>query len=309
MHNPTLIPALLRDTSVKKGLIYRELRKALPCRIGIEFEMGANFRSGFQKKYNPKATDEDIAKFYGVKEVRCDDIHLTLEQALRRQRRILREMEDARQDINRDEPAGDADKIIESRVSIKDFSQLAGLYKFMQDLPEFCAMHEGGGIHIHIDMSMFPIAHENKENEVYKWITHRLDEVGSLFPKYKGTYNDKRVGIRSKSTWVNISGKKTLEFRTPPLTFDYNTLMTWIVGIVKFRNKLIHECKLKQNWGKPSADDKKVEGHWVEIPMDGLEMDSVSDLRSRVSALEEYINHNINNNTSYYTVSYNGTHA
>jgi hypothetical protein len=271
--------------------------------------MGANFRSGFQKKYNPKATDEDIAKFYGVQEVRCDDVHLTLDQALRRQRRILREMEDARQDINRDEPAGDADKIIESRVSIKDFSQLAGLYKFMQDLPEFCAMHEGGGIHIHIDMSMFPIAYETKEKEVHKWITHRLDEVGSLFPKYKGTYNGKRVGIRSKSTWVNISGKKTLEFRTPPLTFDYYTLMTWIVGIVKFRNRLIHECRLKQKWDKASLKKKLDDEHWVEIPMDGLEMDNVSDLRSRVSALEEYINHNINNNTSYYTVSYGNTHT
>jgi hypothetical protein len=46
-----------------------------------------------------------------------------------------------------------------------------------------------------------------------------------------------------------MSGKHTLEFRTPPLTFDYYTLMTWIVGVVKFRNKLIHECQLKKDWG------------------------------------------------------------
>jgi hypothetical protein len=25
--------------------------------------------------------------------------------------------------------------------------------------------------------------------------------------------------------------------------------MTWIVGVVKFRNKLIHECQLKKDWG------------------------------------------------------------
>ena len=270
MHNPTLIPALLRDTSVKKGLIYRELRKALPCRIGIEFEMGANFRSGFRKKYNPKATDEDIAKFYGVQEVRCDDMQMTLDQALRRQRRILREMEEARQDVGRDEPAGDADKIIESRVSIKDFSQLAGLYKFMQDLPEFCAMHEGGGIHIHIDMSMFPYTNKAKEKEIHRWITHRLDDVGNLFPKYKGTYNSKKVGIRSKATWVNISSKRTLEFRTPPLTFDYYTLMTWIVGIVKFRNKLIHECQLKKDWNPNSNIVKLDDEVWIEVPADQI---------------------------------------
>jgi hypothetical protein len=255
MHNPTLIPALLRDTSVNKGLIYRELRKALPCRIGIEFEMGANFRVGFQKKYNPKATDKDIAKHYGVLEVRCDDAKISFDQAVRRRNEYRRQLEAAHNDPNMDEPCcsddyhDDCDKLIESRVSIKDYSQLAGLYKFMQDLPEFCTLHEGGGIHIHIDMSMFPYEHKAKETEIHRWLTHRLDEIGNLFPKYKGKYNAKKVGIRSKSTWLNMSGKHTLEFRTPPLTFDYYTLMTWIVGVVKFRNKLIHECQLKKDWG------------------------------------------------------------
>jgi hypothetical protein len=61
MHNPTLIPALLRDTSVNNGLVYRELHKALPCRIGIEFEMGKLFLDGFKKKYDEKATDTSMA--------------------------------------------------------------------------------------------------------------------------------------------------------------------------------------------------------------------------------------------------------
>lgn len=251
MHNPTLIPALLKDTSVNKGLIYRELRKALPCRIGIEFEMGANFRLGFQKKYNPKATDNDIAKHYGVLEVRCDDAKISYDQAVRR-RNNRRQLEAIHNGFLMDEPFcsdDDCDKIIESRVSIKDFSQLAGLYKFMQDLPEFCTLHEGGGIHIHIDMSMFPYEGKAKEKEVHKWLTHRLDEIGNLFPKYEGKYNRREVGIKTKSTWLNMSNKHTLEFRTPPLTFDYYTLMTWIVGIVKFRNKLIHECQLRKDWG------------------------------------------------------------
>lgn len=274
MHNPTLIPALLRDTSVNKGLIYRELRKALPCRIGIEFEMGANFRLGFQKKYNPKATDKDIAKHYGVLEVRCDDTKISYDQAVRRRREYRRQIENAHADSNMDEPCTDdsvhedCDKIIESRVSIKDYSQLAGLYKFMQDLPEFCALHEGGGIHIHIDMSMFPYEHKVKEGEIYKWLTHRLDEIGSLFPKYKGKYNEKKIGLRSKSTWLNMSSKHTLEFRTPPLTFDYYTLMTWIVGIVKFRNKLIHECRLRKQLKPTSVQVKLDEDVWIELNQD-----------------------------------------
>ena len=70
MHNPTLIPALLRDTSVSNGFIYRELRKALPCRIGIEFEMGKLFLDGFKKKYNMDADDDSITAFYKVYSIR-----------------------------------------------------------------------------------------------------------------------------------------------------------------------------------------------------------------------------------------------
>lgn len=212
MHNPTLIPALLRDTSVNNGFIYRELRKALPCRIGIEFEMGKLFLGGFMKKYDINADDNSMAAFYNVYEIRSDMF------------------------------SGDDDKILETRISIKDYHQLSGLYRFMQDLPEFCLLHEGGGIHVHIDMSMFKLG--KKAKEVQNYIAKRLDIVGNLFPHYKGKYNTREVGIRRKATWVNISSKDTLEFRILPLTFDYYTLMTWIVGIVKFRNTLIHECKL-----------------------------------------------------------------
>lgn len=233
MHNPLLIPALLKDTSISNGFIYRELRKALPCRIGIEFEMGKSFLEGFRKKYDEKATDKSMAEYYGAYEISSDEVI--------RNREIIRN-DDSPTPIEPDEMPID-DKIIETRVSIKDFHQLSGLYRFMQDLPEFCLLHEGGGIHIHIDMSMFNMSGK-KVKEIQGYITKRLNIVSKLFPPYKGKFNKKEVGIQRKATWVNISRKQTLEFRTPPLTFDYYTLMTWITGVVKFRNILIHECKL-----------------------------------------------------------------
>jgi hypothetical protein len=254
MHNPTLIPALLRDTSVNNGLVYRELRKALPCRIGIEFEMGKLFLEGFRQKYDEKATDESMAKHYGVFEIRSDNITSRNSPRPRRRQRVIRaqtsDMDDrlinegdSDWDLGEDIPDEPDDRIIETRVSITNFRQLAGLYRFMQDLPEFCLMHEGGGIHIHIDMSMYKLS-EKKAKEVVSYIKNRLDIVGKLFPTYKGKYNKRAVGYHQKSTWVNVSAKNTLEFRTPPLTFDYYTLMKWITGVVKFRNILIHECKL-----------------------------------------------------------------
>ena len=239
MHNPTLIPILLRDTSVNNGLIYRELRKALPCRIGIEFEMGKLFLDGFREKYDENATDKSMERYYGVFEIRSD-----IPAPFNPHRIIL--SNDSRTDdqvvFDNGENTVD-DRIIETRVSIKDYHQLVGLYRFMQDLPEFCLMHEGGGIHIHIDMSMYKLS-EKKAEEVIGYIKNRLDIVGKLFPTYKGKYNKRMVGYHQKATWVNISPKNTLEFRILPLTFDYYTLMKWITGVVKFRNILIHECKL-----------------------------------------------------------------
>ena len=240
MHNPTLIPVLLRDTSVNNGLIYRELRKALPCRIGVEFEMGKLFLDGFKKKYDEKATDKSMAEHYGVFEIRSDT-----PEPFNPRRRVIPSNDPRMDDQVVFDNRGNVvdDRIIETRVSIKDYHQLVGLYRFMQDLPEFCLMHEGGGIHIHIDMSMYKLS-EKKAKEIVNYIKNRLDIVGKLFPPYKGKYNKKEVGYHKKSTWVNVSGKDTLEFRTPPLTFDYYTLMKWITGVVKFRNILIHECKL-----------------------------------------------------------------
>ena len=240
MHNPTLIPILLRDTSINNGLIYRELRKALPCRIGIEFEMGKLFLDGFKNKYDENAFDKSMAEYYGVFEIRSD-----IPAPFNPRHSIILSNDSTTDDqvvFDNGENAVD-DRIIETRVSIKDYHQLVGLYRFMQDLPEFCLMHEGGGIHIHIDMSMYKLS-EKKAEEVVGYIKNRLDIVGKLFPPYKGKYNKRKVGYHQKATWVNISSKNTLEFRILPLTFDYYTLMKWIIGIVKFRNVLIHECKL-----------------------------------------------------------------
>ena len=221
MHNPTLIPILLRDTSVNNGLIYRELRKALPCRIGIEFEMGKLFLDGFREKYDENATDKSMAEYYGVFE-----IHSDIPAPFNPHRIIL--SNDSRMDdqVVFDNAVDNAvdDRIIETRVSIKDYHQLVGLYRFMQDLPEFCLMHEGGGIHIHIDMSMYNLS-EKKAEEVVGYIKNRLDIVGKLFPTYKGKYNKRTVGYHQKATWVNVSSKNTLEFRILPLTFDYYTLI------------------------------------------------------------------------------------
>ena len=227
MHNPNLIPILMKDLSISKGMIYKELNKALPCRVGIEFELAGNFVGNFVAEH-PECLNnfEDfIRDYYGVYSFNADSDTETL------------------------------DAIRELRVSLKDFHQLVGLYKFMQDLTKYCRIHQNGGIHIHLDMTEFNFKKCKQRRVVKNYITKRLTEIGKIFPKYTGTYNMKRVGDVEKGTWVNMSRLGTLEFRIAPLTFDYNTLMTWIVKLVRFRRILIHDCRLKSTLPKSGSHE------------------------------------------------------
>lgn len=198
-------------------MIYRELNKAIPCRIGIEFELSGSFREGFIKTYgvSKENIDKTMTNYYGVYRINSDSWYES------------------------------EDHLYEIRVSILNFKQLKGLYKFMQDLPKFCKLHEGGGIHIHVDISKyFPLY--SKEKELQKYIERHLQEVISIFPKYTGKFNKRKVGISKKATYLNISNKKSLEFRIAPLSFDYTTVINWAIQCIKFRNKVIHDCRLKQ---------------------------------------------------------------
>lgn len=220
-NNPLLINTLLRDTSINKGMIHRLLHKAIPCRIGIEFELAGVFTKGFNKKYNKNLNDSNkntmLTKFYEVKEINEDPV-----------------------DYNNEE-----DALREIRISIDSPKQLVGLYVFMQDLSEFCRLHQNGGIHIHVDISQLALLSQTKEL-CQRYIKNRLTEVGKIFPKYTGKYNKRQVGISYKSTWVNISIKKSLEFRIAPLTFNYSTLVGWIRQLIVFRQNLVRDCKLKK---------------------------------------------------------------
>ena len=228
-NNPLLIPVLVKDTSINKGLLYRKLKHALPCRIGIEFELSGNFREAYKKKYNVPYNvnpDKHMAENYQVLEIISDSGRYA------------------------------DDSIYEIRVSIKDFHQLSGLYRFMQDLPEFCKLHENGGIHIHLDLSMYDWGYLSKWREACSYCNSRLTELQSHLPKYTGKFNRKNTSIQSKSNWINFSRLHTMEVRILPLTFDYKTLMSWIKVLVKFRQDLIHYCKLVD---KTKIEKKRVE--------------------------------------------------
>lgn len=251
-HNPEMIRTLMKDTSIKKGMIYHELNKVLPCRVGIEFELSGNFNKGF---------------FGDRPEVVIED-----KSTIRDENNVIRDYYDLK-DFSSDLVSSDTfitDNLYEIRVSIDKYKQLSSLYKILNDISKYCNYHQNGGIHIHIDMTQYLTTNRNSELEglMSRYISRRLDEIIKIFPKYTGKYNKKEVGIMRKKTYVNISRLGTLEFRIAPLTFDYTTLMTWISGLMRFRRKLITELRLIKNHDLVPKKEILIEDH--DSPEHGL---------------------------------------
>lgn len=229
-HQPDLIKLLYADCSIKNGLITSRLRRAVPHRIGIEFECCGSLGDWLRTKHPNERVDREF---------------------IRKKYSILEFSEDWSSSSYRN------DDFNEIRVSIKDFTQLNGLYRILNDMKSACTLPIGGGIHIHIDMRNFLNNDSDPELKrvLANYITNNLDKIESILPKYEGTFNKRKVGIRTKKTYVNLSYLNTVEFRILPLTFEYETLITWIIDLNKFLSEMINRCHLRtNNYSNKSAE-------------------------------------------------------
>lgn len=215
-----MIPTLLRDCSIKKGLIYDQLNRLVPFRVGIEFEYIGNFgRDYFDSIGTPpeERSDEKIKEIFG----------------------ILEFSQDSPYDSIKDEIEEEVD-LEEFRVSISNYKQLKGLYDLLLEASKFCKFSDNSGIHIHIDWEKYLNNHTKCLAE--KWFNSHLTEVESIFPEYKGQYNERKACIDSKRSYVNIrSFLKSIEFRIAPLTFDYSILINWIIECTKLVKRMTFE--------------------------------------------------------------------
>jgi hypothetical protein len=254
--DPSLIPVLFRDTSIPKGLLYSRLRRAVPHRIGIEFEGVGEFLNNYLKDHGRVFKSESsAADYFGVKEIRCDTAIGCYS--------------------NKNPGSVEELPIEEVRVSIESFKQLSGLKKVLDELSKYLMIVKGCGIHIHIDMSDYlSSSREEYKDNVVNYLNHRLPEIESIFPKYKGKYN-KRVAKIGKQSYVNVSMHNTLEFRIAPLTFDYAEIIQWIVKCSKLASKVIQQCHLKPI----SQDVHKSKELSIGVPEDVPEL-----VRSEVTA-------------------------
>jgi hypothetical protein len=124
--------------------------------------------------------------------------------------------------------------ICEHRISIRNYSQAAGLYKILQDMKKYCTLNPGSGIHLHIDAHKITnhnfIRSGNNQQKIEDFLTSKLDTLEDIFGKYTGCYNRKEVRFENKSSWINIRyNMDSIEFRIAPMTFEYETVILWII--------------------------------------------------------------------------------
>ena len=215
LKHPCLISKLLKDPTynpaITKGILY----KMIPFRSSIEIECKKSLSRNLNKE------NRDLIRRY--------DIY----------------------NYSDDKNSNQSNYYSEHRISIINYSQASGLYKVLFDMKKYCELNPGSGIHIHIDANKIANHHfldANSKNfvKVKEFLESKLDSLEEIFGKYEGEYNRKEVEFESKGSWINVrySRLHSIEFRIAPMTFEYETIIKWIVECNKIVKDLHNVLKV-----------------------------------------------------------------
>ena len=159
----------------------------------------------------------------------------------------------------------------EHRISIPNYTGLYGLYKVLELMKEHCIPNPASGIHIHVDFSKLshlnPAYNANDYLFVKKIIDPLLDEVGHIFREDLTRLTDKEYG-----NWIKFNipnDTLTLEFRLGDMTFDYETIVGWMIKCNSFTKKLYGLLGVDYKTGKRldlKPNEVKKELECEEIP-------------------------------------------
>lgn len=245
-HNPADLKYLFKSPTEDKKRLTRIISKLVPYRVGVEFE---TFGAVAQYLY-PK--DFDITKGVCISKS-----HKNYNDLIKNYLRVksFKEDEHIYHDDNGDElidnPHYGRISVIDShlnevRVSFMGYKQLIPFWNSLKIFKDCLVIpaHKGG-IHIHIDASF--LNSDKAERFAVKWFNRPeiLSRVLQIFEGYKGSYN-KRGADTSKGSWIRVTPYNSIEFRIGRLTYDYATIMRWIISC----SELVSQCKsdcLKNN--------------------------------------------------------------
>jgi len=191
----------------------------------------------------------------------------------------------------------------EVRISISGYKQLITLYNTLQVLSRYLSIPKvNGGIHIHID-APFVREQEGKKFAI-EWFNRPaiLSEVLQIFEGYTGTYN-KRKASASKASYIRVSDYPTIEFRIGRLTYDYNTIIRYIIKCSELVRRCKHDAVLSRTSKSKGTNTNKVEiepqGHPYTIQLEVHDEDGTesSYLQAEMRAVRDYVYH-LNNQLS-----------
>jgi hypothetical protein len=222
LKHPLLISKLLKDKSfnpkITKGILYG----MIPFRSSVEIECIKSLGQTFVHKYTNNRGNELFTK--------------------------LKEKYDL-YDYN-DDFTYDKKSLCEHRISIINYSQAAGLYKVLEDMKKYCKLNMSSGIHIHIDAHKISnhnfLSTGDNLRKVERFLASNLDTLEEIFGKYEGEYNEKYVHFDERRSWINVQYREfgSIEFRIAPMTFDYETIIMWIIKCNKIIKELYKEFRI-----------------------------------------------------------------
>lgn len=222
--DPKQLKFLFKSPTEDKRRLTRLISHLVPYRVGLEFEtfgaVGQNY--------------------YTIKELIAHK-SAEIDKMLCRRLKIVDFREDEHIDPPIDTTYKEDDRDMnEVRVSFSGYKQLIPFWNTIQILKKCLVIPKvNGGIHIHID-APFVREQEGKKYAV-EWFDQDciLNEILQVFEGYKGTYN-RRHASTSKANWVRVSDYPTIEFRIARLTYDYKTIIRWIISC----SDLVRRCKV-----------------------------------------------------------------
>lgn len=280
-------------------MIYNLLEKVIPCRVGIEFEYVGNFGKWFIDKYFPSEVRSDssrcgklVSKYYKFNDFNQDSLYYY----------DVKQNSDDLCDSN-DIPLVQIGGLEEMRIQLNGFRSLSGLYRFLSDCKESCAIPEFGGIHFHIDLSEYIVSSVSDPNTIkcLKWLQNHLNSIIDIFPKYTGKYNKHGVKISTKGYYVNLSRLHTMEVRIAPLTFEYSDIISWISKLIMIRRKMIHDLHLRkpniENTNKLKISETSNSGESLTTSFD------YHDICDAATTVSNYIINNYNSSSGLFTIT------
>lgn len=238
LSKPWLLPDLVKSNpKVVQGIMH----KMLPFRVGIEIECFGVLNYDLRKVHDILINRRKEAYFASNKEhaVAC-------KKDLRLHKLFINYSKD--HDGTCLFPYGIEREINEHRISLCH-KQLYHLYTVLEDMKRYCTQPEQGSIHVHVDVTkivtntMSPF-HEKLFMEYFN-SKEVLDRYADYF-KYSGSYNRKRAAIREKGSFFNLrdNNLKTIEFRMLPQTFEYTTMVEWLLYITQDMKNFYKLCNI-----------------------------------------------------------------